>query len=70
VNNNEKSKVLIIYGYHVKEIFAIETGEFLQKKASENLRVVRYESRCDCGNSTYYLRSFAEKSSNLAGYIA
>lgn len=61
MENQEKLKILIVYGYHPKEIFAVETGEYLLRDVlAAEMRIVKYEGRADGGTSTYYLRKFVE----------
>jgi len=60
-NNEERPKVLIVYGYHPKEIFAAETGRRLeQDMPNADIKVVKYDGRADEGMSTHYLRKFVE----------
>ncbi|MEK7503763.1 MAG: hypothetical protein AAB577_02165 [Patescibacteria group bacterium] len=61
MKNNGRLKVLIVYGYHPKEVFAVETGKHLSRDApSSDIKVVEYNGRFDEGVSTYYLRKFVE----------
>ena len=54
--------ILIVYGYHPKEVFAVKVGEyFLEHNSNPGIKVVRYERRRDTGKSTYQLRKFVEK---------
>jgi len=54
--------ILIVYGYHPKEIFAIKVGEyFLGHNLNPGIEVVKYRGKRDSGGSTYYLRKFVEK---------
>lgn len=54
--------ILIVYGYHPKEIFAIRVGEyFLEHNSNPEITVAKYEGRGDRGRSTYQLRKFVEK---------
>lgn len=54
--------ILIVYGYHQKEKFAIKVGEcFFEHNSNPRIKVVRYEGRRDSGKSTYQLRKFVEK---------
>lgn len=61
MENQERPMILIVYGYHPKEIFAVETGKHLaQDTPSTGIKVVKYDGRFDGGTSTYYLRKFVE----------
>ena len=57
----KQSQVLIIYGYHPKETFAVGVGKLLLKDIENTkTKVVRYEGKPD-KNSSYNLRRFIEK---------
>lgn len=61
MENKEKLKVLIVFGYHQKEKFAVETGErLLREEPNAEIKIAEYEGRTDGGISTYYLRKFVE----------
>jgi len=58
---DSKVDVLIIYGYHPKEKFAIEVGEYLFKNnSSKKIKIVRYAGKSDRKTSTYNLRRFVD----------
>jgi len=55
------SKILIIYNYHPKEIFAAKVGKhFLQTNLNSHIKISEYNSRPDRNKSAHYLRQFAE----------
>ncbi|MBI2450573.1 MAG: hypothetical protein HYV47_03510 [Candidatus Nealsonbacteria bacterium] len=57
----EHSKILIIYGYHPKEIFAIRVGESVLKEfLTPFVKVVEYAGKQD-EKSTCHLRHFIAK---------
>lgn len=54
--------ILIIYGYHPKEIFAVRVGEyFLEHNSNPGIEVAKYDGKRDNGRSTFCLRKFVEK---------
>lgn len=54
-----RPKILIIFGYHPKEIFATEVGkELLRTNSNPGIKIVRYTGRPDRRTSTYNLRRF------------
>ena len=51
MENKERLKVLIVYGYHPKEIFAVEMGGYLSRDIpNADIKVVEYEGRTDRGD--------------------
>lgn len=59
---SERPKILIVSGYHPKETFAVEVGEYLFRNNSNSaIKVVRYTGGIDSGPSNYRLRRFIEK---------
>ena len=60
-NPGEKSKILIVSGYHPNETFALRVGEdFCQKNSNPNVQAVEYTGKPDRKTSTYNLRQFIE----------
>ena len=58
-NKIKRPKILIVYGYHPKENFAVRVGKLLLKKNQNNdIKIVRYDGGRDSKTSTYYLRKF------------
>jgi hypothetical protein len=52
-------KILIVYGYHPKEKFAIRVGErLLESIADPRIKVVKYTGKHDYEKSNYNLRKF------------
>jgi len=62
MNQDRTLKILIIYGYHPKEIFAVEAGKYLAEHNTSggDARIVEYDGRPDIGLSTHQLRTFVE----------
>ena len=59
MENRQRPKVLIVYGYHPKEIFAVETGRYLSRDSpAADIKIVEYKGKFDRGVSTHYLRKF------------
>ena len=57
----QKENILVVFGYHPKETFAVEVGESLSKKnKNPNIHIVPYTGKKDKGLSSYQLRSFVE----------
>lgn len=57
----ERPKILIISGYHSKEIFAVKVGEeLLHHFLNSDVKVVKYLAKFDCG-TRYNLRKFIKK---------
>jgi len=57
----EKSKILIVSGYHPAEIFAVKVGEYLsQNNSNPEIKVIKYAGKPDRDKSTYNLRRFIE----------
>lgn len=66
----EQPKVLIIYGYHPKEIFAVEVGGYLYRDNSDaDIRVVKYGGKQDRGTSLFNLLKFVENHKPLISPI-
>lgn len=62
MENNKRPVILIVYGYHPKEKFAIKVGEYLaQNKKNHDLLVVGYDGMADSGTSSYHLREFVNR---------
>ena len=65
-----KPKILIIYGYHPKEIFAIEVGGYLRRdNLNADIRLVKYDGKPDKGMSLRNLRKFVENFNPLISPI-
>ncbi len=61
MENKEKPRILIVFGYHPEEIFAVKVGERLSCDSTDaDVKVVGYEGKPDEGLSSYYLRKFVE----------
>ena len=57
----ERTKILVVSGYHPEEIFAVRVGECLfQNNSNPDIKVVRYTGKPDRKTSTYNLRRFIE----------
>lgn len=57
----EQPKILIVYGYHPKEIFAIEVGGYLYRDNSNaDISLVKYRGKRDRGVSSNNLLQFVE----------
>ena len=57
-----RPKILIVSGYHPKEIFAVKVGEqLLQHLSNHNIKVVKYTGKPDRKGSICNLRQFIEE---------
>lgn len=58
----DRPKILIVYGYHPEETFAVNVGEsFLRDNADPDIKVVEYTGSLDQKTSNRNLRLFVRK---------